>query len=95
LPAEKGITMMDNLESVEDPFGHCSVSGREGELQSLPGELKKYCLGCSGDLATTALLITEIDAATFAGRNTNALISEFEEIGTRMLHRAQSAEQGI
>jgi hypothetical protein len=39
--------------------------------------------------------MTEIDAATFAGRNTNALVSEFEEISSRMLRRAQMAEQGI
>jgi len=41
------------------------------------------------------LLITEIDAATLAGGNTNTLVSEFEEISGRMLHRAQSTEQGI
>ena len=84
--------MMDNLESVE---GHCSVCGRETEQVGFPGRPDKSCLGCSGDLATAALLITEIDAATFAGRNANALVSEFEEISSRMLHRAQSADQGI
>ena len=41
------------------------------------------------------LLITEIDAATFAGRNTNALVSECTEISGRMLDRAQSAELGF
>jgi hypothetical protein len=46
-------------------------------------------------LPTADLLITEIDAATLAGRSTNTLVSEFEEISSRMLHRAQSAEQGI
>jgi hypothetical protein len=53
------------------------------------------CLECSGDLATADLLITEIDAATFAGRNTNALVFEFEETSSRLIRRAQSAEQGI
>ena len=87
--------MTDNLCKAEGSVGRCSMCGRETELVGLPGKRDKYCLGCSGDLATADLLITEIDAATFAGRNTNALISEFEEIGSRMLHRAQSAEQGI
>jgi hypothetical protein len=87
--------MMDNLESVEGSVGHCSVRGRETELVRLPGRSDESCLGCSGDLATAALLITEIDAATFAGRNTKLFVSEFEEIASRMLHRAQSAEQGI
>jgi hypothetical protein len=89
--AEKGITMMDNMESAEGSVEHCTLCGRETELVGLPGKLDKSCLECSGDLATIDLLITEIDAATFAGRNANALISQFEEIGSRMLHRAQSA----
>ena len=86
---------MGNLESVEGSLGHCSVCGRQTELVGLPGRPDKSCLGCSGDLATAELLIAEIDAATFGGRNTNALVSEFEEISSRMLHRAQSAERGI
>ena len=93
--AEKGIAMMDNLESAEGSVGHCSVCGRETELVRLTGKPDSSCLGCSADLATADLLITEIDAATFAGRNTNSLVSEFEEISSRMLHRAQSAEQGM
>jgi hypothetical protein len=87
--------MMDNLESAEGSVGHCSVCGRETELVRLPGKPDSSCLGCSADLATADLLITEIDAATFAGRNTNTLVSEFEEISSRMLHRAQSTEQGV
>lgn len=83
--------VIDNLESAETLAGHCNVCGRETELVELPGKLDRLCLGCSGDLATADLLITEIDAATFAGRNANGLIAEFEEIGSRMLHRAQSA----
>ena len=82
---------MDNFESVEGSAGRCSVCGRETELVGLPGKPDESCLECSGDLATTDLLITEIDAATFAGRNANALVSQFEEISSRILHRAQSA----
>jgi hypothetical protein len=87
--------MIGNVESGEGSFGHCSVCGRETELLGLPGKPDKSCLGCSGDLATADLLVTGIDAATFAGRNTNALVSEFEGICSRMLHRAQSAERGM
>jgi hypothetical protein len=90
-PSEKGTAMMGALESAEGSAGHCGVCGRETQLVDLPGKPGKSCLGCSGDLATADLLIAEIDAATFAGRNTNALVAEFEEIGVRMLHRAQSA----
>jgi hypothetical protein len=91
--AEKGIAMMD--KSAEGSVGHCSVCGRETELMGLPRKLGMSCLECSSDLATANVLITEIDEATFAGRNANALIFEFEEISSRMLHRAQSAEQEI
>jgi hypothetical protein len=87
--------MMDNMESSEGSVGHCSVCGHETELVGLPGKPNSSCLGCSADLATVDLLISEIDAATFAGRNTNTLVSEFEAISSRMLRRAQSAEQGI
>lgn len=86
---------MDNLESPEGSVGHGSVCGRKTELVGLPGKPDSSCLGCSADLPTADLLITEIDAATLAGRSTNTLVSEFEEISSRMLHRAQSAEQGI
>jgi hypothetical protein len=81
-----------HLEGVEqDPIGHCSVCGHIGELFELPGRTDKCCLACSADLATTILLTTEIDAATLAGRNTRELVSEFVEISSRVLHRAQSA----
>jgi hypothetical protein len=80
------------LESFEqDLIGHCSVCGHIAELFELPGRIDKCCLACSADLATTILLTTEIDAATVAGRNTRALVSEFAEISSRVLHRAQSA----
>jgi hypothetical protein len=45
-------------------------------------------------VATAILLTTEIDVATLAGRSTNALVSEFSEISSRMLERSQSAELG-
>ena len=86
---------MENLESAEGSAGHCSVCGHATELMGLPEKVGISCLECSSDLAATDLLITEIDAATFAGRNANALIFEFEEISSRMLQRAQSAEQEI
>jgi len=81
--------------SEDDSDERCSVCGRIEERFDLPGRSEKYCLRCSADLATTVLLITEIDAATLAGRNTNALVSECTEISSRMLDRAQSAELGF
>jgi hypothetical protein len=80
------------METTEQELvGQCSVCGRVTKLVDLPGKADKFCLSCSADLATVILLGTEIDAATVAGRNTNALVSEFNEISTRMLGRAQSA----
>jgi hypothetical protein len=79
------------LENTDhDLIGHCSVCGRIAELFELPERIGKCCLACSADLATTILLTTEIDAATLAGRNTRALASEFAEISSRVLSRAQS-----
>jgi hypothetical protein len=72
-------------------MGQCSVCGCVTELLELPGKTEKFCLPCSADLGTVLLLATEIDAATMAGRSTQALVSEFNEISTRMLGRAQSA----
>jgi hypothetical protein len=46
-------------------------------------------------VATAILLTTEIDAATLSGRNTNELVSEFAQISSRMLERAQSAGLGF
>jgi hypothetical protein len=71
--------------------GKCSVCGRVAESFELPGRTEKYCRACSADVATAILLATEIDAATLAGRNTNAMVCEFVEISRRMLDRAQSA----
>jgi hypothetical protein len=85
-----------NLEKTDqDLTGQCSVCGRVMELFELPGRIDKLCLECSADLATAILLSTEIDAAALAGRNTNALVSEFADISGRMLDRAQSAELGF
>jgi hypothetical protein len=75
----------------QDLLGQCSVCGRVTELLELPGRTDQFCLSCSADLATVLLLGTEIDTATVAGRNTDGLVSEFNEISTRMLGRAQSA----
>ena len=70
----------------------CSICGRGTELEELPGRSEKYCLECSADMATSILLITEIDAATLAGQGTDGLVAEFERLSTRMLERSQSAE---
>jgi hypothetical protein len=75
-------------------IAQCNVCGRLEELFELPGRIEKCCLECSADLATAILLSTEIDAATMAGRGTDALVSEFGEINGRMLERSQSAELG-
>jgi hypothetical protein len=89
---EKGTAVSLNTKDVgRETIGHCSVCGRIGQLVELPGRIDKSCLACSADLATATLLITEIVAATLAGRNTNALASECTESGRRMLERAQFA----
>lgn len=88
--------MLNNVEGIDqDLCGCCSVCGRVTELFELPGKIDKFCLECSGDVATAILLTTEIDAATLTGRSTNALVSEFAQISSRMLERAQSAEWGL
>ena len=88
--------MRNSLEGIDqDSIGRCSVCGRIAELVDLPGSIDKFCLECSGDVATAILLTTEIDAATLSGGNTDALVSEFAQISSRMLERAQSAEWGF
>jgi hypothetical protein len=64
---------------------------RCSEVRVPDGGVEKYCLECSADVATAMVLSTEIDAATMNGRSANALVSEFAEISSRMLVRAQSA----
>jgi len=78
----------------QDLVGQCSVCGRIEALFGLLGRTEKCCLACSADLATVILLSNEIDAATLAGRGTNALVSECSEISSRMLERSQSRELG-
>jgi hypothetical protein len=77
-----------------DLSSRCSVCGRAEKLFELPGRSERYCLGCSADLATATLLTAEIDAATLAGQNVSLLVSEFEQLGARILARSQSAELG-
>jgi hypothetical protein len=69
----------------------CSVCGRSTELFALPDRSEKYCLQCSADVATSELLVAEIDAATLAGRETAPLVAEFAALSTRILLRSQSA----
>jgi hypothetical protein len=78
----------------EDLSSQCSVCGRIEELFDLPGKSERYCLGCGADIATASLLATEIDAATLAGQDASLLISEYEQLGARLLSRSQSAELG-
>jgi hypothetical protein len=93
--AEKGTSMaMGPKGCEEDLSSQCSVCGRIEELFELPGRSERYCLGCSADIATARLLATEIDAATLAGQNASFLISEYEQLGARLLSRSQSAELG-
>jgi hypothetical protein len=80
--------------SENDLSSQCSVCGRVEELFELPGRSQQYCLGCSADVATVALLATEIDAATLNGQDASLLISEFEQLGDQLLARSQSAELG-
>ena len=68
----------------------CAACGRQTELFELPGRHEKYCLECSADVATSILLATEIDAANAAGEDTGNLVTEFVELGRRLLARAQS-----
>ena len=86
--------MMGPKGCEEDLSSQCSVCGRIEELSELPGRSEQYCLSCSADIATATLLATEIDAATLAGQNTSFLISEYEQLGARLLRRSQSAELG-
>lgn len=88
--------MLNNLDAIDqDSIGRCSVCGCVAELVELPGRIDRFCLECSGDVATAILLTTEIDAATLSGRNTEALAAEFAQISCRMLERAQSAQWGF
>jgi hypothetical protein len=76
--------------SEQNGIAQCSVCGRESEIEELPGRSEKYCLQCSADMATSILLVDEIDAATMAGRDAEKLVQEFAMISSRMLERSQS-----
>jgi hypothetical protein len=67
----------------------CSACARQTELFELPGRSEKYCLECSADVATSILLAAEIDAATKSGEDTGQLVTEFLQMGRRLLARAQ------
>lgn len=69
---------------------NCSACGRDRELFELPGRKEKYCFECSADVATSILLAAEIDAANNSGEDTGGLVTEFLQIGRRLLARAQS-----
>lgn len=68
----------------------CAACGRHSELFDLPGRSEKYCLECSADVATSVLLAAEIDAAANSGEDTHELVTEFVQLGRRILARAQS-----
>jgi hypothetical protein len=71
-----------------------SIWGRVKRWFELPERSEKYCLECSADVATAALLTTEIDTGTFSGQDVDVLIGELEELSFRLLARSQSAELG-
>jgi hypothetical protein len=70
----------------------CEMCGRAEEFFELPGRPEKLCLACSADIATAIVLRTEIDSATLAGQNANALVVEFAALSRELLARAQSAD---
>ena len=74
--------------SEKDSQLQCSVCGRETELTELPGRSEMYCWECSADMATSILLVGEIDAATLAGREAEGLVEEFAKLSSRMLKRS-------
>jgi len=69
--------------------GRCSVCGVYDDLCELPGRQEKYCVECSADVATSILLTIEIDAANKTGEEIAVLVSEFLQLGRRMLARTQ------
>jgi hypothetical protein len=83
--------MLSGPKGSEEPsFLRCSVCGRCTELFQLPERSEKYCWECSADVATSILLLTEIDSATMAGQKTESLVAEFENLSHRLLERAQA-----
>jgi predicted RNA methylase len=86
---------LNSDEGSSESIGHCSVCGHLTELVALLGAVEMYCFECSADMATASLLITEIDAATLAGRDAKELVAECTEISNRILERAQAPEFGF
>jgi hypothetical protein len=87
--------MSDHIEQGEEPSSWCSVCGGDGGFAILPGGFGKTCLECSTDINLADLLVLEIDEGTFAGRDTNDMVSELAEISSRMLNRAQTAGRRV
>jgi hypothetical protein len=84
--------MLCGPKGSEEPSStSCSVCGKNTELFELPGRAETYCLECSADVATSVLLVTEIDRATFAGQDAGNLLAELSQLSSRLLERAQSA----
>ena len=85
--------MGEDLHIVEKNLREtCSICGRSEELFRLPGRPESLCLACSADVATVAVLRTEIDAATYAGQDANNMLDEFWQLSRRLLTRAQSVD---
>jgi hypothetical protein len=85
--------MGEDLHCVQQNLSEtCCMCGHTEELFELLGSVGKLCSACSADVATVAVLRTEIDTATFAGQNTNDLVKEFSDLTRRLLTRAQSAD---
>jgi hypothetical protein len=70
----------------------CSICGRSEKFFPLPGRKENLCLACSADVATVAVLRTEIDAATYAGQDADNMLDEFWQLSRRLLTRAQSVD---
>jgi hypothetical protein len=70
----------------------CEMCGRAEEFFELPGRPEQLCSACSADIAAAIVLRTEIDSATLAGQNANALVMEFAALSRELLARAQSAD---
>jgi len=84
--------MLSGPKGSEEPsILRCTVCGRRTELFELPGRRERYCWECSADVASSILLMAEIDAATMAGRETESLVEEFSQLSCRLLERAQLA----
>ena len=84
--------MLNELYIERNAAKLCGLCGRIRDLFELSGRPEKFCLECSADFATIALLSTEIGAATRAGISTDTLESELSAVSRRMLERSQSGD---